>query len=92
MKVLIGDEWKEFEVEFGKKMPEEIGGVEIVSDALEEEISAHIGYETFALSVACCQFGQLLLAQYMHYGTEDFTSYTVRLSPHELDTYTNLFS
>lgn len=89
MKVLIDHEWQDFEVKFGEKMPEEIGGVEVCSGKLEDELWADIGYDTFSISVTLCKTKQLLLAQYMHYGVEDSTVYSVRLSVKEFYTYTD---
>lgn len=90
MKVLIDNEWKEFEVEFGEAMPEEIGGVEIFpSEDLEETIWADIDQEPLKISVAAKDFRQMLLVQYVHYGTLDMIGYSAQFSPSESDTYAN---
>lgn len=92
MKVLIDDEWKEFEVEFGEKMPEDVGGVEIIpSTELEDEILSDVGPEWTCLSVSCYGATQLLLTQYMHYGIADGITYAVQLRPEEYHTYIDLF-
>lgn len=91
MKVLIDRDWREFPIEFTHKMPDEIGGIGILSEPLAGELDVDIGYIVYSLSIVCHDCGSLLLAQYEHYGTEDFVSYRIQLSPEEYHTYTNLF-
>lgn len=94
LKVLIEHEWQDFDVEFGQRMPEEIGGVKVVrSDTLEEAVENDIGRLIHSLSVVVCEQEAALVVVYEDDDEgSDFYGYLARLQEDELLTYASRFS
>lgn len=92
MKVLIGDEWKEFKVEFGTKMPEEIGGVEITpSESLEGAMWRTLKREVLCWSVTHIDnSNDCLMVSFVNDDLdEDFCGYIAHMTTAETLTYTS---
>lgn len=88
MKVLIDNEWKEFEVEFGEPHPD--GGVVVESEELGIAFSLHIGEAVNEIIAIDDETNYVLIVSFACADWEETTYYHARLSSLETHTYTTL--